>query len=75
MRAKVLLIALLGAIVALPVPASYLLAEPFSASAPGAGRTALPTLIEDPFLVTRLSYTAPASFLDTETGAPPLKLS
>ncbi len=72
MRVKVLSLALLGALVALPVPASQLLAGPFSASAPGAVSSGpLQTLIEDPFLIDRLSFVAPKSFLDTETGAPP----
>ena len=68
MRAKILTIALLIAIATLPVPVSQLLAGPFSASAPGAAETAaLATLMEDPFLSARLSYTAPKSWIETET--------
>jgi hypothetical protein len=71
MRARILTIAVLIAIAALPVPASQLLAEPFSASAPGAGASdPFATLMEDPFLAARLSYTAPRSVLETETGVP-----
>jgi hypothetical protein len=70
MRARILTVALLIAIAALPMPASQLLAEPFSASAPGvvAATNPLATLMEDPFLAARLSFSAPTSFLDTETG-------
>jgi hypothetical protein len=72
MRAKVLSLALLGALIALPVPASQFLAGPFSASARGAGSSGpLQTLIADPFLIDQLSFAAPKSFLETETGAPP----
>jgi hypothetical protein len=77
MRARILTIALLIAIAALPVPASQVLAEPFSASAPGTVATAtsrLATLLEDPFLAARLTFSAPRSFLDTETGVAPQTL-
>ncbi len=66
MRARILTIALLIAIADLPLPASQLLAEPFSASAPAAETSALATLMEDPFLSARLSYTAPKSWVETE---------
>jgi hypothetical protein len=64
MRVKVLSLALLAAIVALPVPASQGLAGTFSAPispatiAPGTGN--LGVLLEDPFRVDRLSFAAPA---------------
>lgn len=58
MRVKVLILALMAVLVALPVPASQLLAGTFSApthsTAPDA---ALATLIADPFLIDRLSFT------------------
>ncbi|MBI4921750.1 MAG: hypothetical protein HY834_08370 [Devosia nanyangense] len=75
MSAKVLSIALVAAIIALPVPASQLLAGAFSAPAPlvavAPGTGNLRMLIEDPFLIDRLSYSAPASFLELETGVDP----
>ena len=75
MSAKVLSIALAAAIIALPVPASQLLAGAFFAPASVAavepGTSNLRTLIEDPFLIDRLSYSAPASFLELETGVDP----
>jgi hypothetical protein len=59
MRVKVLSVALLAALIALPVPASQLLARTFSPSAPQPAATArsgaLATLIADPFLIDRLS--------------------
>lgn len=59
MRVKVLSLALLAVLVALPVPASQLLAGTFSPSAPQPAATpqtgALATLIADPFLIDRLS--------------------
>lgn len=61
MRVKVLGLALLAAIIALPFPASQLLAGPFSAHAPSA---ALATLIEDPFLADHLSFTPARSVAD-----------
>ncbi len=60
MRVKVLSLALLAALVALPVPASQLLAGTFSApaaqpaAAPRSG--ALATLIADPFLTDALTF-------------------
>ena len=61
MRVKVLSIALLAALVALPVPASQLLAGTFSAPAPQPAATsrtgALATLIADPFLTDLMSFT------------------
>ena len=72
--ARVLSLALVAAIIALPVPASQLLAGALSApavAAAGPANSDLRTLIEDPFLIDRLSYTAPASFLELETGVDP----
>jgi hypothetical protein len=69
MRAKVLTLALLAAIIALPVPASQLLAGTFpastlvSAAAPETGSLGL--LLQDPFLIDQMSYAQPRSFLDT----------
>ncbi|MEO8759227.1 MAG: hypothetical protein ABI398_15910 [Devosia sp.] len=77
MSAKVLTLALVVAIIALPVPASQFLAGSFSTSAQLSaaapeGRS-LGLLLQDPFLIDTLSYAAPASFLDTETGVDPRK--
>jgi hypothetical protein len=67
MRVKVLSLALLAAIVALPVPASQLLAGSFSAPSPVAriveGHENLRFLLQDPFLIDQMSYERPASFL------------
>lgn len=65
MRVKVLILALVAAVVALPVPASQLLSGPSSASAPrhrvivvpGTGNLGL--LLQDPFLIDALHYEAP----------------
>jgi hypothetical protein len=62
MRVKVLTLALVAAIIALPVPASQLLNGNFSASAstaPTAAATedsSLGLLLQDPFLLDRMSY-------------------
>jgi hypothetical protein len=82
MNAKVLTLAmLLAAVIALPVPASQMLAgtssvsptQPSPAAEPG---TDLGLLLQDPFLIDTLSFKVPASFLDTATGAPaPQRLS
>ncbi len=75
MSAKALTIALVAAIIALPVPASQLLSGTFSSPTavvwvhPGTSNFA--TLIEDPFLIDRMSYSAPASFLELDTGVDP----
>ena len=70
MRAKVLSLALLAAIMALPVPASQLLAGTFSAPSPMAqiipGHENLRFLLQDPFLIDQMSYTRPASFLELD---------
>jgi len=60
MHAKVLTLALLTAIVALPVPASQMLAGTFSAPAPrpaaAPAAMSLGLLLQDPFLIDRLSH-------------------
>lgn len=67
MRVKVLILALVAAIVALPVPASQLLSGPSSASAPGPHAIVVPgtgnlgLLLQDPFLIDALHYEAPKS--------------
>ena len=75
MSLKAVSIALVAATIALPVPASQLLSGRFSSPAPqaiaAAGPGSLATLIEDPFLVDRMSFAAPKSFLDTSTGVTP----
>ena len=68
MRATVLSLALVAAIITLPVPASQLLngtssAAPASVAAAGAS-PALGLLLQDPFLIDQLSYTKPARFTD-----------
>jgi len=78
MNAKVLTLALLAAIVALPVPASQLLAGTFPASAPMSAaapeNSSLGLLLQDPFLIDAMSYAPPASFLETATGAEPQEI-
>jgi hypothetical protein len=78
MRAKVLILALVVAIVALPVPASQLLAGRFSAAAPASAAapedSSLGLLLQDPFLIDQMSYARPRSFLDTATGVDPMDL-
>ena len=70
MRVKVLSLALLAAIVALPVPASQMLSGTFSAPSPVAriveGDQNLRFLLQDPFLIDQMSYERPASFLDLD---------
>jgi hypothetical protein len=70
MRVKVLSLALLAAIIALPVPASQLLAGTFPAATPVAqivpGDANLSLLLQDPFLIDQMSYAKPASFLELE---------
>ena len=65
MRVKVLSLALLAAIVALPVPASLALSGTFSATAPVAqivpGDANLRFLLQDPFLIDQMSYERPTS--------------
>jgi hypothetical protein len=68
MRVKVLILALLAAIIALPFPASQLLAGPFSALArvsfASGAKGALSTLLEDPFLAGHLSFVPARSAAD-----------
>ncbi len=73
MNAKVVILAVAVAIIALPVPASQLLAGTFSRSthmSPAADPSTknLGLLLQDPFLMDALTYTAPKSFL--EAGEP-----
>jgi hypothetical protein len=71
MRVKVLSMALLALIVALPVPASLALTGTFSAPLLYPRTLIEPTdfqlLLQDPFLIDRMSFTHPVSFLDLET--------
>ena len=70
MNAKVLTLALVVAIIALPVPASQLLngtfsaPTPASAAAPGAQNLGL--LLQDPFLIDQLSFVVPDRLRDTD---------
>ena len=74
MGVKVLSLALVAAIIALPVPASQLLAGTFSATTPAAqivpGDANLSFLLQDPFLIDQMSFAHPASFTEVETGVP-----
>lgn len=74
MRVKVLSLALMAAIIALPVPASQLLAGTFSAPSPAvqivAGHEHLGFLLQDPFLIDQMSYARPASFIEVDAGVP-----
>ncbi len=74
MRVKVLILALVAAIIALPVPASQFLLGTSAPSTPPSvaaarGHESLGLLLQDPFLIDSLSYSRPASFLDTEAAA------
>ena len=66
MRVKGLSLALLAAIVALPVPASQLLSGSFSAPSPVArivpGDANLRFLLQDPFLIDQTSFAWPTEF-------------
>jgi hypothetical protein len=68
MRIKVLSLALLAALIALPVPASQWLtgtpSAPASAATIEPGNGSLALLLEDPFLVDRMSFSPPRSFTD-----------
>ena len=70
MRVKALTLALVVAIIALPVPASQLLNGTFTASAsPSAAATedsSLGLLLQDPFLIDRMSFSAPARRSDAD---------
>ena len=66
MSAKALTIALVAAIIALPVPASLALTGSFSAPSPVAriveGHENLRFLLQDPFLIDQMSFERPTSF-------------
>ena len=66
MRVKVLSLALLAAVVALPVPASLALTGTFSVPSPVAliipGHENLRFLLQDPFLIDQMSFEPPTSF-------------
>jgi hypothetical protein len=66
MRVKVLSLALLAAVVALPVPASLALTGSFSAPSPVAqvvpGHENLRLLLQDPFLIDQMSFERPTGF-------------
>jgi len=68
MRAKVLTLAVLVAIIALPAPASQFLAGTFAASTPASaaapGAQNLGLLLQDPFLIDQMSYSVPAHLSD-----------
>jgi hypothetical protein len=65
MRVKALIsLAIVATIVALPVPASQLLAGSFSAPSPAKvlpGNENLRFLLQDPFLIDQMSYERPTS--------------
>ena len=73
MRAKVLSLALLAAIVALPVPASLALSGTFSAPSPAArivpGDQNLRLLLQDPFLIDQMSSPVPTTFLSADIAS------
>ena len=68
MNAKVLTLALVVAIIALPVPASQLLTGTFSApahqSAAAPEVSSLGLLLQDPFLIDQMSFEAPQRLND-----------
>jgi hypothetical protein len=70
MNVKVVTLALVAAIIALPVPASQFLAGTFStlpsrsAAAPEARDLGL--LLQDPFLIDQMSYSVPAHLNDVD---------
>ena len=69
MRVRVLSLALLAVIVALPVPASQALVGSFSAPSPAKivpGNENLRFLLQDPFLIDQMSYERPTGFLAGE---------
>lgn len=73
MRVKVLTLAVLAAIVALPVPANQFLAgsnpAPARPSAAAPGDSSLGLLLQDPFLIDTLSYTPASGPSDLEPRA------
>jgi hypothetical protein len=70
MRVKVLTLALVAAIIALPVPASQLLNGSFSVpTAPSAAApedSSLGLLLQDPFLIDQMSYSVPVRLSDAD---------
>lgn len=72
MRVKVLSLAVLVSIIALPVPASQMLAGTFSAPSAVArvvpGDANLSFLLRDPFLIDEMSLVRPASHLELDTA-------
>ena len=70
MRAKVLTLALVAAIIALPVPASQLLNGRLSASTPASAAapevSSLGLLLQDPFLIDQMSYSKPVRLSDAD---------
>jgi hypothetical protein len=70
MNVKVVTLALVAAIIALPVPASQFLAGTFSplpsrsAAAPEASDLGL--LLQDPFLIDQMSYSVPVHLSDVD---------
>ena len=70
MRVKALTLALVVAIIALPVPASQLLAGTFSASptrsAAASEANGLGLLLQDPFLIDQMSYSVPVRLSDAD---------
>lgn len=77
MRAKVLSLALVAAIIALPVPAMQIAAPRPNAVPDMAMRVAPPAagtlglLLQDPFLIDGLSYAPPRSIAETAPGMDP----
>ena len=77
MRRTALTLALLAAIIALPVSASQWLNGSMTNSASSAaapGESALGVLLRDPFLIDALSFSPPATIAETETGVAPAQL-
>ena len=76
MRAKVLSLALVAAVIALPAPASQFLAgtiaasTPASAAAPGVKNLGL--LLQDPFLIDQMTYRVPARWSDVDPRPAPI---
>jgi hypothetical protein len=70
MRAKVLTLAILAAIIALPAPASQLMAGTFAASTRASAAAPevqnLGLLLQDPFLIDQMSYAVPAHLSDID---------
>ena len=72
MFAKVLTLALVAAIIALPVPASQLLNGTFFASSPASAApevSSLGLLLQDPFLIDQMSYSRPVHLSEADPHA------